>query len=82
MPIYEYACEDCTAKFEVLVRRNEEPKACTACGSAHIARQLSLPRVKSESTHALAMAAAKRRDQADAKDKAHEQRKYELSHDD
>jgi hypothetical protein len=43
---------------------------------------LSLPAVKSESTHDMAMRAAKRRDHAEAKDQAHEQRKYELHHDD
>ncbi len=82
MPIYEYACTSCGHQFERLVLRGQEPKACASCGAEGIERKLSLPAIKSDSTHAKAMAAAKRRDTAQAKDNAHEQRKYELSHDD
>jgi putative FmdB family regulatory protein len=82
MPIYEYACKRCAAQFEFLVLRGKEPAACTACGDTHIERLLSLPAVKSESTKAQAMAAAKKRDKAQATDRAHEQRKYEQSHND
>ncbi|MCC6316666.1 MAG: zinc ribbon domain-containing protein [Gemmatimonadaceae bacterium] len=82
MPIYEYACPNCTHRFEALVRNEQAPTSCPACSATGIERQLSLPAVKSESTHAKAMAAAQRRDAAQAKDNAHEQRKYELSHDD
>ena len=32
MPIYEYSCSDCKAKFEVLVRDfNSEPERCPQC---------------------------------------------------
>lgn len=82
MPIYEYACTGCGHRFEFLVLRGQEPAACARCGAATIERQLSLPAIKSDGTHAKAMAAAKKRDAAQAKDNAHEQRKYELSHDD
>ena len=43
---------------------------------------MSLPSVKSEGTHARALGAAKKRDAAQAKDRAHEQLKYERSHND
>jgi putative FmdB family regulatory protein len=82
MPIYEYACPSCTHQFESLVLRGQEPAKCPKCGAAEIARKLSLPAIKSDGTHAKAMAAAKRRDAAEGKDRAHEQLKYELSHDD
>ncbi len=82
MPIYEYACGSCGKQFEHLVMRGQEPTACASCGATAIERLFSLPAIKSEGTHAKAMAAAKRRDTAQAKDNAHEQRKYELSHDD
>ncbi|MBK8248272.1 MAG: zinc ribbon domain-containing protein [Gemmatimonadetes bacterium] len=82
MPLFDYRCVACGHQFEVLVLRGKEPDACAACGAARLERLLSLPAVKSESTRAKAMAAAKRRDTAQAKDQAHEQRKYELSHDD
>jgi len=43
---------------------------------------MSMPAVRSEATHDRVMAYARKRDKAQAVDKAHEQRKYELSHDD
>jgi len=43
---------------------------------------MALPSIKTSSTHGQAMHAAKRRDAAQGKDRMHEQRKYELSHDD
>ena len=43
---------------------------------------LSLPAIKSDTTHDLALRAAKKRDQAQASVNARVQREYELSHDD
>lgn len=44
MPIYEYACKACSAKFEKLVRSmtHEEPAECPSCGSKQTARELSV----------------------------------------
>lgn len=81
MPIYEYSCRSCGQEFELLVRGSETP-ACASCGSEDVERLLSLPSVKSDGTHEKALRAAKRRDSALAKDQAHEQLKYERSHDD
>lgn len=81
MPIYEYRCRECEQEFELLVRK-DTVIACPACESEDLEKLLSLPRVHSETTRAQAMRAAKRRDTAEAKDRAHEQRKYELSHND
>ena len=41
MPIYEYACPDCNARFETYARTFTEQPACPDCGGAHAARQLS-----------------------------------------
>jgi putative FmdB family regulatory protein len=81
MPIYEYSCNSCHHQFEVLIRSSQTP-VCASCGSADLDRIFSLPAVKSDETHARALGAAKRRDKAAAKDKAHEQLKYERSHND
>jgi putative FmdB family regulatory protein len=81
MPIYEYRCKSCEHEFETLVRSGSTPQ-CAKCGSEELERVLSLPSVKSESTHARALGAAKKRDAAQAKDNAHEQLKYERSHND
>jgi len=41
MPIYEYVCEDCSARYEKLVRSNGEAVACPKCGSAKRTLQFS-----------------------------------------
>ena len=49
MPIYEYTCKSCNAKFEQLVRTmSGEPKfKCPQCGSPQTARSLSVFAVSS-----------------------------------
>lgn len=81
MPLYDYRCRTCQHQFEALVLKGKEP-TCGKCSGSDLERLLSLPAVKSETTRALAMSAAKRRDKAQAKDRAHEQAKYERSHND
>jgi putative FmdB family regulatory protein len=81
MPIYEYTCRSCNHQFETLVRSGDTP-ACGACGGTDLERMMSLPAVDSEGSRARALGAAQRRDKAEAKDRAHEQVKYERSHND
>lgn len=81
MPIYEYSCRACGHEFETLVRSATTP-ACPKCESADLERLLSLPAIKSESTHGLALKAAKKRDAKQAGVNARTQREYELSHND
>jgi putative FmdB family regulatory protein len=40
MPLFEYACKECTAQFEVLVRASETPE-CPSCHSTSLERRLS-----------------------------------------
>jgi putative FmdB family regulatory protein len=42
LPLYEYACPGCGARFEKLVRRFGEAVACPACASTDVERQLSV----------------------------------------
>ena len=42
MPIYEYVCNGCAARFEKLVRRFGEPVSCPSCASGAVDRQLSV----------------------------------------
>lgn len=81
MPIFEYACRACRHEFETLVRTGDTP-ACPKCAGTDLEKQLSLAAIKSESTHGLALKAAKKRDTAQASDNARAQREYELHHDD
>jgi putative FmdB family regulatory protein len=51
VPIYEYTCKNCDAKFEELQRTmsSEAKVKCPECGSAKTARALSVFAVGSES---------------------------------
>lgn len=81
MPIFEYRCQGCGHLFEQLVRKGTVP-ACPECRSETLERQLSVPAVKSDTTHALALKAAKKRDTKQASELNRAQREYELHHND
>jgi putative FmdB family regulatory protein len=82
MPMFEYACKKCGKEFETLVRPNTDPPACPACQGTELEKLISIPAVKSETTHALALGAAKKRDARQANYNARVQREYELHHND
>jgi putative FmdB family regulatory protein len=42
MPLYEYACRDCSSEFELLIRANEKPH-CPKCDSKKLEKLLSVP---------------------------------------
>ena len=52
MPIYEYTCKSCDAKFEQLVRsmNGQASVKCPECGSSKTARALSVFATVSESS--------------------------------
>jgi putative FmdB family regulatory protein len=81
MPMFDFVCTACQHSFEALVRGSAEP-SCPACGSTALEKQMALPSIKTSGTHAKAMAAAKRRDQNQGKERVAAQREYELNHDD
>ena len=81
MPIFEYRCQSCAHEFEALVLKTTTP-VCPSCQSTTLERLLSVPAVKSESTHALALKAAKQRDKKQASELNRAQREYELHHND
>ena len=82
MPIFEYSCKQCGKEFEALVLPTTSAPACPACHGVELEKLISSPAIKSESTHALAMKAAKVRDKKAGAEKAREQREYELHHND
>lgn len=81
MPIFEYSCRKCNKKFEELVRGKEKP-ACPKCKSKDLEKLLSLPAMKTETTHGLAMRAARRRDKKQGEQNLRNQAEYEAAHDD
>jgi putative FmdB family regulatory protein len=40
MPLYSYACDDCSAEFELLVRSGDTPE-CPACQSRKLSQQVA-----------------------------------------
>ena len=42
MPIYEYSCEACSRRFELLIRGEETP-TCPDCGASQLEKLLSVP---------------------------------------
>jgi len=82
MPIFEYACKSCGKEFEALVRKNQDTPSCPKCKSEDLEKLISTPAIQSETTHGLAMKAAKKRDKIAGSEKAREQREYELHHND
>jgi putative FmdB family regulatory protein len=58
VPIFEYRCDSCQHEFETLVRTGDTP-VCPKCAASGLTKLLSLPAIKSESTHGLALRAAK-----------------------
>ncbi|MBI5148068.1 zinc ribbon domain-containing protein [Candidatus Pacearchaeota archaeon] len=49
MPVYEYRCKDCNAKFEVLYRQGDEVKC--ECGSENLEKLVSTFALKITGTH-------------------------------
>lgn len=81
MPIFEYKCRRCDHPFEALVRHSDVP-ACPSCASTDLERLLSLPALKTETTKAQALKAARKRDKSQGTERTIEQLKYERSHND
>ena len=81
MPLFEYTCRGCAHQFEILVRKGDVP-ACPECASQDLEKMLSGVAIKSDTTHALALKAAKRRDTKAGAEQARAQREYELKHND
>jgi putative FmdB family regulatory protein len=82
MPIFEFSCRSCGREFEHLVRPGGAEAACPSCQSTELERLLSVPAVKSEATHGMAMRAAKKRDRKQAAHNAAVQTAYEKAHND
>jgi putative FmdB family regulatory protein len=49
MPLYEYRCEACDSRFELLIRGADVPR-CPSCGATTLERTVSLFAVSSDGT--------------------------------
>ena len=61
MPIFEYACKKCGKEFE-RSPGDDAGAVVPEVQSTELEKLISTPAIKSESTHGLAMKAAKKRD--------------------
>ena len=51
MPLYEYECDACGRRFEVIVKSsNTTVETCTHCGKGPVHRQLSSPAIQFKGT--------------------------------
>lgn len=41
MPLYEYKCDDCGKRMEILLNRSDEKPVCKYCESENLTRLLS-----------------------------------------
>ena len=47
MPLYEYECEACKQRFEVIQKFSDPPpETCARCGKGPVQRQLSTPAIQ------------------------------------
>ena len=47
MPLYEYECEACKQRFEVIQKFSDPPpETCARCGKGPVLRQLSTPAIQ------------------------------------
>ncbi len=81
VPMFDYKCRGCGHEFETLVRAQDTP-TCPACEGQDLEKIISGVSVKSDSTHARALKAARTRDKKLGSEQARAQREYELSHND
>ena len=83
MPIFDFRCAGCGAEPELLVRgASAPPPVCPACGGESLERLPSFGgAVRSDATRDVVQRETRRRDAAQAKDRIHEQAKYERNHD-
>lgn len=49
MPIYEFHCKACDARFETLVRNSAESVNCSHCGSSSLQKLISVHTISSGS---------------------------------
>mgnify|MGYP002780005748 FL=1 len=81
MPLHDFRCRACETRAELLVRGSAAP-SCPACGGADLERLPSFgTAVRSDATRAVVSRDVQRRDAARARERVHEQARYERSHD-
>ena len=71
MPLYEFECHGCGARFERLVRAGDSPPTCPACQGADIERLLSMFAVNSDATRAANLDKGRKAGAKERRDRKH-----------
>jgi putative FmdB family regulatory protein len=50
MPLYEYECDACSKRFEVIQKFSESPDRCRVCGKGPVRRLMSSPAIQFKGT--------------------------------
>jgi putative FmdB family regulatory protein len=80
MPIYDYQCNACSSRFELLVRGDEKP-ICPTCGAANPTRFFPhSASVSTGRTRNLALSGARAKAQSQKKEKDHAHAEYLRNH--
>jgi putative FmdB family regulatory protein len=82
MPIYDYQCQDCRKRSEILVLPNQKQRpACPACGSTKLAKLFSgSASVSTTRTRERSAAVARGKYSAEKKEKDHAHAEYLRKH--
>ncbi len=80
MPLYDFKCADCNARFEELVRGDETPR-CPACQSVRTQRLQSFSAaVSTTSSREKALAGARRQASSVKREQDHAHQEYVRKH--
>ena len=79
MPIYEYACRECSHRFEAIVRSGESP-ACPSCQSINLERLISMFAVDAPGTRSKSLSAIQKSNAKVSNDKAWADFEYDKKH--
>lgn len=71
MPLYEFECRGCGARFERLIRAGDPAPVCPDCSSSEIERLLSMFAVDSETTRASNLEKGRKAGAKERRDRKH-----------
>jgi putative FmdB family regulatory protein len=81
VPIYEYACRQCHARFEAIVRLSaEDAVECPTCHGRDLEKLISTFAANSEGTRKMAIKAVQRSNARTTRDKAWSDFEYDRKH--
>jgi len=81
VPLFDFECRACGREFEALVRPNDQPPSCPACGSTDLEKQLPIFAVDTAEKRAASAKQSRQRQVAKRKDALVADEEYRQKHD-